>query len=174
MLNTFVKLTVECFNCPFFISVPAAPEITSLMNQSSSEVLVTWNITLPMTNGPGAITLYTIYVDSNEGVNTADGTVLTYVIRNLVPYQLVTVQVSASTSAGEGARSAAETGRSSEARKWQFRETGACCFQGSVCTSVLLIITLRCVCGSGVKQLILSVCPSVCLSVLPKIRISLH
>ena len=117
MSNTLiVKLTVECFNCPYFIAVPGTPVITSVMNQSSSEVLVTWNITLPITNGPGAITLYTIYVDSNEGVNTADGTVLTYVIRNLVPYQLVTVQVSASTSAGEGARSAAETGRSSEAR----------------------------------------------------------
>ena len=120
MSNTLVKLTVECFNCPFFIAVPGTPVITSVMNQSSSEVLVTWNITLPSTTGPGASTLYTIYVDDNEGVNTADGTTLTYVIRNLVPYQLVMVQVSASTSAGEGVRSAAKTARSSETCKWQF------------------------------------------------------
>ena len=104
--------------------MPGTPVITSVMNQSSSAVLVNWNITLPSTTGPGAIMLYTIYVNSNEGVNTADGTVLSYTLRNLVPYQLVTVQVSASTSAGEGARSAAMTGRSSEARKWQFRKTG--------------------------------------------------
>ena len=76
-----------------------------------------WTVTVPETTGPGAITHFTVYVDSNAVVNTANGTVMSYIIRNLVPYQLVTVQVSASTSAGEGARSEAVDGRSSEARK---------------------------------------------------------
>ena len=75
-----------------------------------------WTITVPETTGPGAITHFTVYVDSNAVVNT-NGTVMSYIIRNLAPYQLVTVQVSASTSAGEGVRSEAVDGRSSEARK---------------------------------------------------------
>ena len=76
-----------------------------------------WSITVPVTSGPGAITLFTVYIDSNAGINIADGMASSYVIRNLAPFQLVTVQVSASTSAGEGARSEAVDGRSSEARK---------------------------------------------------------
>ena len=98
--------------------MPDTPVITSVMNQSISEVLVVWSMTVPETNGHGAITHFTIYVDSNAVENVANGTALSYIIRNLAPYQLVTAQVSASTSAGEGARSAAMSGRSSEARKW--------------------------------------------------------
>ena len=128
--SVFSECTKQCdkvmqYLNSLFISVPAAPEITSVMNRSSSEVLVEWVINVPgidVTDEPGAITRYTIYVDDNGGVNTADGTVLSYIIRNLDPYQLVMVQVSASTSAGEGARSAAETGRSSEARRYQIRK----------------------------------------------------
>ena len=67
---------------------------------------------------PGAITHFTVYVDNNAVENTADGAVLSYTIGNLAPFQLVIVEVSASTSAGEGARSAVMSGRSSEARKW--------------------------------------------------------
>ena len=92
----------------------------TLMNQSTSEVLVEWTITVPAATGPGAIILFTVYVDSNAVVNTANGMVSSYVIRNLAPFQLVTVQVSASTSAGEGARSEAVDGRSSEARKLMY------------------------------------------------------
>ena len=127
--SVFSECTKQCdkvmqYLNSLFISVPAAPEITSVMNLSSSEVLVEWVINVPDiddTDEPGVITSYTIYVDDNEGVNTADGTVLSYIIRNLDPYQLVTVQVSASTSAGERARSAAEAERSSEARKCQIK-----------------------------------------------------
>ena len=98
--------------------MPDTPVITSVMNQSISEVLVVWGITMPETSGPGAITHFTIYVDSNAVENVANGMVLSYVIQNMAPYQLVTAQVSASTSSGEGARSAEMSGRSSEARKW--------------------------------------------------------
>ena len=94
--------------------VPDTPTITSVTNQSTSEVVVEWTITVP---GPGAITLFTVYVDNSAVVNTANGMASSYVVRNLAPFQLVTVQVSASTSAGEGARSEAVDGRSSEARK---------------------------------------------------------
>ena len=66
---------------------------------------------------PGAITHFTVYVDNTAVGNIANGTVLNYIISNLTPFQLVMVEVSASTSAGEGARSAAMSGRSSEARK---------------------------------------------------------
>ena len=96
--------------------MPGAPVITSVTNQSASEVLVEWTISVPG-NLPGAITLFTVYVDNNAVDSTADGTVLSYVIGNLAPFQLVMVEVSASTSAGEGARSAPVDGRSSEARK---------------------------------------------------------
>ena len=98
--------------------MPDTPIIT-LMNQSASEILVEWTISVPatVTMGPGAITLFTVYVDSNPGVTVPDGMASSYMIRNLAPFQLVTVQVSASTSAGEGARSEAVDGRSSEARK---------------------------------------------------------
>ena len=91
--------------------------ITSVTDQSAFEVQVEWTISVP--DGlPGAITHFTVYVDDNAVENTADGTVLSYTISNLAPFQLVMVEVSASTSAGEGARSAAMSGRSSEARKW--------------------------------------------------------
>ena len=93
--------------------MPTAPTITSVMNQSAFEVLVEWTISVP--DGlPGAITHFTVYVNNNAVENTADGTVLSYTISNLAPFQLVMVEVSASTSAGEGGRSAAMSGRSSE------------------------------------------------------------
>ena len=94
--------------------MPKAATITSVMNQSAFEVLVVWNISVP--DGlPGAITHFTVYVDNSAVENTADGTVLSYIIGNLAPFQLVMVEVSASTSAGEGARSAAMNRTSSEA-----------------------------------------------------------
>ena len=75
------------------------------MNLSAFEVLVEWNINVP--DGlPGAITHFTVYVNNSAVENTADGTVLSYTISNLAPFQLVMVEVSAGTSAGEGARSA--------------------------------------------------------------------
>ena len=67
------------------------------MNQSVFAVLVEWNINVP--DGlPGAITHFSVYVDNSTVENTADGTVLSYTISNLAPFQLVMVEVSASTS----------------------------------------------------------------------------
>ena len=100
----------------FFILVPNTPTITSVTNQSAFEVLVKWTIIVP--DGlPGAITHFTVYVNNSAIENTANGTVLNYIINNLAPFQLVMVEVSASTSAGEGTRSAAMSERSSEACK---------------------------------------------------------
>ena len=97
--------------------MPGTPSIISVMNQSASEVLVEWTISVPGATLPGAITLFTVYVNNSAVENTANGTVLSYVIDNLAPFQFVMVQVSASTSAGEGARSEAVNGTSSEACK---------------------------------------------------------
>ena len=116
-IDVHVYICASSHHFSTFILVPDAPMITSVMSRSAFEVVVEWTITVPETSGSGAITLFTVYVDSNVGVNIADGMVSSYVISNLAPFQHVTVQVSASTSAGEGARSAAVGGRSSEARK---------------------------------------------------------
>jgi len=97
--------------------VPAAPENVTLTN-SFPLLRVTWS------NDPsnGVISLYTIYVTRLERGNT----VLTNTSMNtqfdipegaLDPYELVSVNVSASNSAGEGARSPGVRGRTREQRK---------------------------------------------------------
>ena len=64
----------------------------------------------------GVIILYTVYViGSMEG--TTEGTVTMYTITDLLPYQLVTVSVSAHTVVGEGPESNATSMRSMEAGK---------------------------------------------------------
>ena len=101
----------------FFSAVPAAPENVTLTD-SSSPLRVMWTIDPPN----GVISTYTIYVTRVEGGNT----LLTYTSTNtqfdipsgdLDPYELVLVSVSASNSAGEGARSLGVRGRTREERK---------------------------------------------------------
>ena len=66
----------------------------------------------------GVITSYNLYVNYSDGsplaVLQAGATTSNYTLSNLQPYQLVTVQVSASTAAGEGPRSEPVMGRSRE------------------------------------------------------------
>jgi len=101
----------------FFSTVPATPENVTLTN-SSSPLRVMW------TSDPsnGVISTYTIYVTRVERENT----LLTYTSTitqfdvpsdDLDPYELVSVSVSASNSAGEGARSLGVRGRTREERK---------------------------------------------------------
>ena len=98
----------------FFSAVPAAPENVTLTN-SSSPLRVIWTSDPPN----GVISTYTIYVTRVERGNT----LLTYTSANtqidipsgaLDPYELVLVSVSASNSAGEGARSPGVRGRTRE------------------------------------------------------------
>ena len=98
-------------------TVPAAPE-NVMLNNSFPLLRVTWSIDPPN----GVISHYTIYVTRLERGNT----VLTNTSMNtqfdipegaLIPYELVSVNVSASNSAGEGARSLGVRGRTREQRK---------------------------------------------------------
>ena len=95
-------------------TVPAAPENVRLID-SSSPLRVVWTIDPPN----GVISTYTIYMSRIERGNTF----LTYTSTNtqfdipngaLDPYELVSVSVSASNRAGEGARSPGVRGRTRE------------------------------------------------------------
>ena len=101
----------------FSFIVPIAPMITSVMGVSSSAVQVDWMPNQPNINGPGAITHYTVYVNNDMGMAT-DGVVMSYNITDLEPFMEVMVEVSASTSIGEGLRSPMFRGRSNAARKY--------------------------------------------------------
>ena len=74
-------------------------------------MLVTW-VEPDVPNG--VIILYTVYVNGSMD-GTTEGTVTMYTITGLLPYQLVTVSVSAHTAVGEGPESNAISVRSKEA-----------------------------------------------------------
>ena len=55
----------------------------------------------------GILTAYNLYVDYENGTNDTfivEGEVTAYNIRNLLPYQMVSLEISANTSVGEGPR----------------------------------------------------------------------
>ena len=96
----------------FFSAAPGSPpQNVSLMAESSSTVLVTW---LEPDEPNGVIILYTVYVNGRID-GTTEGAVTMYTITDLLPYQLVTVSVSAHTAKGEGPESNATSVRSVEA-----------------------------------------------------------
>ena len=67
-------------------------------------MLVEWD---PPSTPNGLITHYNLYVDYENGTDDAfiiDGQVTTYNITNLLPYQSISVEISANTSIGEGPR----------------------------------------------------------------------
>ena len=80
-------------------------------------MLVTW-VEPAVPNG--VIILYTVYVIGSMG-GTTEGTVTMYTITDLLPYQLVTVSVSAHTAVGEGPESNATSVRSKEAGELQLK-----------------------------------------------------
>ena len=90
---------------------------------SPSSVFVTW-ITPSTPNG--IITGYSLYVNYSDGSPIAmlqsDTSTTNYTLTNLQPYQLVTVQVSARTAAGEGPLSEPAMGRAREYGR--FLDTG--------------------------------------------------
>ena len=97
--------------------MPASPENVTLTN-SSSQLLVRWTVDPPNE----LISSYTIYVTRVEKGNmllnyTSTITQFDVPSGDLDPYELVSVSVSASNSAGEGARSLGVRGRKREERK---------------------------------------------------------
>ena len=92
------------FSLFFFLSLspaPSSPPLNLLIfTLSHTSLLINW--TLPSSPN-GIIRRYTLYIDFNNGTRTSievPGT--EYEETRLSPYQLVTVQVSAWTSVGEG------------------------------------------------------------------------
>lgn len=103
-----------------FTIVPKdAPLDVEAIGRSPSSVLVTW-ASPPTPNG--IITSYTIYVNYTDGspvesIQSRSSTT-SYDVTNLQPHQLVVVEISASTSAGEGPKSEPVSGRSTEEGKF--------------------------------------------------------
>ena len=98
-------------------TVPETPPANIYFdNSSSNSVLVHWS---PPLRPNGVITRYTLYIGHDSGaidVFHTDGRSTTYNITNLLPYQHVTVAVTASTSVGEGPSSTSDV-RTAQARK---------------------------------------------------------
>ena len=87
-----------------------------MTNVSSHALLIEWS---PPSVPNGIITAYTIYIDYNNGTSEAEratgGSATSYLLGGLSPFQLVGVQVTASTSVGEGPRSNTTDGRTNSA-----------------------------------------------------------
>ena len=97
-------------------AAPGDPPANVLVAGSSpSSVLVTWIEPL-ISNG--IVIHYNVYVNYSDGspiaVLQSNAAATNYTVTNLQPCQFVTVQVSASTAAGEGPRSEPAMGRSRE------------------------------------------------------------
>ena len=100
----------------------AAPDDSPLdaeaFGTSSSSVLVTW---VPPPTPNGVIISYTLYVNYTDGspveIIQSRSSTTSYVVTNLQPYQLIIVEISANTSAGEGPKSEPVSGRSTEEGK---------------------------------------------------------
>ena len=86
--------------------VPSSPVNVTAVSRDYS-ILVTW---LPPADPNNMLTHYTIIVDPRNGTqpleyrveNIMDRNMYTYTITGLIPYQMVAITVSASTSAGTG------------------------------------------------------------------------
>ena len=102
----------------FSYAVPLdSPQNVSLVNVSAFALLLEWSS--PDTPN-GVITVYNIYVTYDNGSMenmTVDGSENSYLIGGLSPHQLVYVNISASTIAGEGPSSSTveqKTGQASQ------------------------------------------------------------
>ena len=84
------------------------PSNLVLTNISSYAVLIEWS---PPNIPNGVITAYTIYIDYNNDMLEAGRIAVTnsstshFTLEDLLPFQLVTVEMTANTSVGEGPKS---------------------------------------------------------------------
>lgn len=97
------------------------PENLIMTNRSSHAVLIEWS---PPSEPNGIVTGYTIYVNYDndtsepERVLMTDGSTLRYTLENLLAFQLVSVQMTANTSTGEGPRSGSVEARTNPTGVW--------------------------------------------------------
>ena len=105
-------------------SINAAPEDAPVSVQvtgnTPSSVLVSWT---PPSTPNGVVMTYNLYINYSDGSpiariqSSASNTY--YTVMDLEPYQLVSVAISASTTAGEGPVSGSVTGRAQELGMWR-------------------------------------------------------
>ena len=92
-------------NSDLLLIVPGTPPTITTFNVSSPYfALVEWN---PPSIPNGQITHYNLYVDYENGTNDTlivEGQFVTCNITDILPYQYVSVEMSANTSVGEGPR----------------------------------------------------------------------
>ena len=107
-----------CSQCIYYFTMYASPSVPDgapvgiTVTNGSHALLIEWS---PPDIPNGVITAYTIYISYNNGTSEAervvDGLTLNYILDHLSPHQLVSVQMTASTSVGEGPRSTTVDGR---------------------------------------------------------------
>ncbi len=100
--------------------MPGAPTITTVTVLNSTHLLVNYD---PPPRSE-LVTQYTVYLDRSdrglgELVTTTVGPELFLVVGPVLPFEEVTVQVSATTAGGEGPRSEEFTKRTDEDSKWK-------------------------------------------------------
>ena len=91
--------------------------ITSIDNSNPYSIVVYWS---PPLRSNGVVTRYTLYIgyETQSGVIDVfitDGQSTSYNVSNLLPYQQISIEVTASTRIGEGPSSVHET-RTAQAR----------------------------------------------------------
>ncbi len=100
--------------------MPEAPTITNVTVLSSTHLLVNYDPPLRSE----LVTQYTVYLNrSDQGlgelVTTTVGPELLLIVGPVLPFEEVTVQVSATTAGGEGPRSEGVTEQTDEDSKWK-------------------------------------------------------
>lgn len=109
--------------CMYTSSVPGTPPTITTFNVSSPYfVLVEWD---PPSIPNGLITHYNLYVDYENGTNdtfTIEGQVNVQNITDLLPYQFISVELSANTSVGEGPRCPRVTDQTAQSGKHRSSE----------------------------------------------------
>ena len=89
----------------------AAPESVAVTAVSSYGVDIKWS---PPSSPNGIIVLYTVYINSSTVIRV-NGSSTHYFLEGLLPYQQISVSVSASTMIGEGPRSEEKVVRTHQA-----------------------------------------------------------
>lgn len=115
MGHLWFKLNVKVL---YLASVPGTPPTITTFNVSSPYfAVVEWN---PPSTPNGLITHYNLYVDYENGTNdtfTIEGQVTVWNITDLLPYQFISVELSANTSVGEGPRCPRVTDQTAQSGK---------------------------------------------------------
>ena len=108
-------------------SVPEGPPTGVILdNRSPHNISVQWN---PPRVPNGVITRYTLYVGYENGsvdVYYASGESTSYNITNLLPFQIISVEISASTSVGEGPLTPEVEIQTAQARKIRIHDCKIC------------------------------------------------